>query len=154
VYPAALRHRHTRILLPGKLARPGTVSRPKLQAVAATYIASRLESWLGGCTRLTLVVGELKTNFPLGGWLVGLRPNPEVIARRLDNATVVVDVPTSRIFELNETGTRVWELLGEGLDQESIVRQLVAEFDVERIQAVDEVKTLLERLRTEGLLVG
>jgi hypothetical protein len=66
----------------------------------------------------------------------------------------VVDVPTSRIFELNETGTRVWELLGEGLDQESIVRQLVAEFDVERIQAVDEVKTLLERLRTEGLLVG
>jgi len=85
---------------------------------------------------------------------VGLRPNPEVIARRLDNATVVVDVPTSRIFELNETGTRVWELLGEGLDQESIVRQLVAEFDVERIQAVDEVKTLLERLRTEGLLVG
>ena len=85
---------------------------------------------------------------------MGLRPNPEVIARRLDNATVVVDVPTSRIFELNETGTRVWELLGEGLDQESIVRQLVAEFDVERIQAVDEVKTLLERLRTEGLLVG
>jgi len=85
---------------------------------------------------------------------VGLRPNPEVIARRLDNATVVVDVPTSRIFELNETGTRVWELLGEGLDQESIVRQLVAEFDVERIQVVDEVENLLERLRTEGLLVG
>ena len=103
---------------------------------------------------MTLVVGEPKTNLPLGGSLVGLRPNPEVIARRLDNATVVVDVPTSRIFELNETGTRVWELLGEGLDQESIVRQLVAEFDVERIQAVDEVKTLLERLRTEGLLVG
>jgi hypothetical protein len=66
----------------------------------------------------------------------------------------VVDVPTSRIFELNETGTRVWELLGEGLDQESIVRQLVAEFDVERIQVVDEVENLLERLQTEGLLVG
>jgi hypothetical protein len=83
---------------------------------------------------------------------VGPRPNPEVIARRLDNATVVVDVSTSRIFELNETGTRVWELLGEGLEEESIVQHLVEEFEVDHTRAATEVKTLLARLRSEGLL--
>jgi len=85
---------------------------------------------------------------------VGLRPNPEVIARRLDNATVVVDVPTSRIFELNETGTRIWELLGEGLDADNIMRHLVDEFEIEQAQAENELKKLLALLRTEGLLEG
>ena len=47
-----------------------------------------------------------------------LRPNPEVIAKRLDQTTVLVDISTSRIFELNETGTRIWELLGQGLNVE------------------------------------
>jgi hypothetical protein len=96
----------------------------------------------------------------IGSFLIGsatgvaLRRNPEVIAKRLDKATVLVDVPTSRIFELNETGTRIWELLGEGLDPDSIMHQLVNEFEVEHAQAEDEVNKLLVRLRTEGLLEG
>jgi hypothetical protein len=82
----------------------------------------------------------------------GLRPNPEVIGKRLDQATVLVHIPTSRIFELNETGSRVWELLGQGLDADRIAHHLVDEFDVEDLQAADEVKNLLVRLRAEGLL--
>jgi PqqD family protein of HPr-rel-A system len=85
---------------------------------------------------------------------VALRRNPEVIAKRLDKATVLVDVPSGRIFELNETGTRIWELLGEGLDADSIMHHLVDEFEVEHSQAEDEVRRLLEQLRTEGLLDG
>jgi hypothetical protein len=85
---------------------------------------------------------------------VAMRRNPEVIAKRLDNATVLVDVPTSRIFELNETGTRIWELLGEGLDADNIMRHLVDEFEVEHAQAENEVKKLLALLRAEGLLEG
>jgi hypothetical protein len=83
-----------------------------------------------------------------------LRTNPEVIAKRLDEAAVLVDIATNRIFELNETGTRIWELLGQGFDTDCIVRRLVNEFEVEDAQAVDEVKSLLEQLRTEGLLVS
>ena len=85
---------------------------------------------------------------------MALRRNPEVIAKRLDKATVLVDVPSGRIFELNETGTRIWELLGEGLDADSIKHHLVDEFEVEHSQAEDEVRRLLEQLRTEGLLDG
>ena len=83
-----------------------------------------------------------------------LRLNPNVIAKRLDQATVLVHISTNRIFELNETGTRVWELLGQGLDADRIVRHLVDEFDVDDARAADEVKNLLVRLRTEGLLTS
>jgi Coenzyme PQQ synthesis protein D (PqqD) len=81
-----------------------------------------------------------------------VRPNPEVIAKRLDQATVLVDISTSRIFELNETGTRVWELLGQGLNVERIIQHLILEFEVADSQAAEEVKNLLSQLRNEGLV--
>jgi hypothetical protein len=83
-----------------------------------------------------------------------LRPNPEVIAKRLDQATVLVDISTSRIFELNETGTRIWELLGQGLDVERIVEHLVSEFEVADSQAAEEATKLLSQLQNEGLVAA
>ena len=83
-----------------------------------------------------------------------LRPNPEVIAKRLDQTTVLVDISTSRIFELNETGTRIWELLGQGLKLEQIVQHLVSEFEVEDSQAAKELETLLSQLRDQGLVAA
>jgi len=83
---------------------------------------------------------------------VALRHNPEIIAKRLDNATVLVDVPSSRIFELNETGTCIWELLGKGVDVDSISRQLVDRYEIDHAQAQNEVRNLITRLRAEGLL--
>lgn len=83
-----------------------------------------------------------------------LQPNPDIIAKRLDQAAVLLHIPTNRIFELNETGARVWELLGQNLDLDQIARHLVDEFEVEHARAVDEIKNLLVRLQTEGLLVS
>jgi len=91
------------------------------------------------------------SEFPLD---LVLRPNPEVIAKRLDQATVLVDISTSRIYELNETGTRIWELLGQGLNVEQIVQHLVSEFEVEDSQAAEELKTLLSQLRDQGLVAA
>ena len=82
------------------------------------------------------------------------RPNPEVIAKRLDQDTVLVDISTSRIFELNETGTRIWELLGQGLNVEQILQHLVSEFEVEDSQAAEELKTLLSQLQDQGLVAA
>ena len=80
------------------------------------------------------------------------RPNPEVLAKRLDESTVLVDIGTNRIFELNESGTRVWELLDQGLNTDRIVQRLIDEFDVEDEQAAGDVKKLLSQLEAEGLL--
>jgi hypothetical protein len=80
------------------------------------------------------------------------RPNPEVIAKRLEHTSVLVHLATNKIFELNETGTRVWELLGHDLDINTIIRHLIDEFEVEEMRAADEVKNLLAQLKTAGLL--
>ena len=81
-----------------------------------------------------------------------MRPNSDVIAKRLDQTCVLVHIPTNRIFELNETGSRVWEMIGESLGTDQIVQRLADEFNVEEAQAANEVNELLTRLGNEGLL--
>jgi len=81
-----------------------------------------------------------------------LKANPGVIAKRLDDVAVLVDVSTNQIFELNHTGARVLELMGEGFDKEQIVHHLVHEFDADLPIVAKEVDSLLDGLRMEGLL--
>ena len=81
-----------------------------------------------------------------------LRPSADVIARRLGEAAVLVHLPSNRIFELNATGARIWDLLCEGVEPAHIQERLVAEFTVDAAQAARELGDLLGRLRDEGLL--
>jgi hypothetical protein len=83
---------------------------------------------------------------------LSLRPSPDVIARRLDRAGVLVHLTTNRIFELNETGIRIWELLSEQKDVDQIVEQLVDEFEVDGQEAARELENFLLRFRDEGLV--
>ena len=79
-----------------------------------------------------------------------LRPAADVIARRLGDSAVLIRLNTSRIYELNATGARIWELLAEGATREQVVDALGREFDEEGIgAAVDE---LIGVLRAEGLV--
>ena len=43
-----------------------------------------------------------------------LRQSPDAVSNRLGEGGVVVNLRTNRIFELNATGMRAWELIGEG----------------------------------------
>jgi hypothetical protein len=79
-------------------------------------------------------------------------PDPDVVARRIDNGAVLINLRTNRIYELNTTGTRIWELLGEGGDRAAIVEQLLQEFDVEADAAAQAVDDTVEQLQREGLL--
>lgn len=81
-----------------------------------------------------------------------LRPRPDVVARRLDRAGVLVHLPSNRIFELNETGMRIWELLSDGMTVAGMVDRLVQEFDVEPERAARDVRELLTRFHDEGFV--
>jgi hypothetical protein len=81
-----------------------------------------------------------------------LRPQPDVVSRRLDEQTVLVNLRTNRIFELNRTGARFWELLGDESSESQIVEQLLGEFDVPQAQLEREVAALIESLLEEGLI--
>ena len=80
------------------------------------------------------------------------RPQPDIVSRRLDDQTVLVNLRTNRIFELNRTGARMWELIGEGSSESQVVERLLAEFEVPQEQLEREVRTLLDSLLDEGLI--
>jgi hypothetical protein len=81
-----------------------------------------------------------------------LRPEDDVVSRRLEDEVVLVHLRTNRIYTLNETGARLWELLKEGRDRAEIEEQLLQEFEVEREQLLEEVERLLSHLTREGLV--
>jgi hypothetical protein len=99
---------------------------------------------------LSEMLMDNSTNLTVQGGL--LRPNPDVVARRLDRAGVLVHLPTNRIFEFNETGIRIWELIADGRDPDSIVDRLVEEFDVDRTRASYELSDFITQFRREGLV--
>lgn len=81
-----------------------------------------------------------------------LKPLPQVLARRMPGGTVLVHLESNRIFELNETGARVWELISEGLERDQVVQRLVQEFAVDATRASSELDALVADLEREGLL--
>lgn len=61
-------------------------------------------------------------------------------------------LPTNRVFELNHTGARVWDLLAEGMPFEKIVQTLVDEFDIDVAGVTADVTDLIDWLRSEELI--
>ncbi len=79
-----------------------------------------------------------------------LRPAPDVVARDLGDSAVLIRLSTNRIYELNPTGARIWELLANGATRQDIIEALEREFDGEGIAA--EVDELLGTFEAEGLI--
>jgi hypothetical protein len=82
-----------------------------------------------------------------------LRTSDEVVARRLQDEVVLVHMQTNRIYTLNATGARCWELLKEGLQPPEITRRLMEEFDIAQAQLEEELGALLSRLEAEQLVL-
>jgi hypothetical protein len=80
------------------------------------------------------------------------RHNPDVVSSRLGNAGVLVHLKTNRILELNVTGMRIWELVGEELPLEAIADRLRQEFDVAPAVVQVELQQLIGDLSREGLI--
>ena len=80
------------------------------------------------------------------------RPNPDVITQELEGELVLVHMATNRIFALNETGARVWELLESGRDTITIRETLEREFAVDPQQLEREMQDLVAALAAEGLV--
>lgn len=81
-----------------------------------------------------------------------IRQSPQVVSSRLGDAGVLVHLQTNRIFEVNATGLRIWELAGQGRRLDEIEATLQREFDVEPAQLHDELNALVDELSREGLV--
>ena len=75
-----------------------------------------------------------------------------VLVRYLDNESVLLNLETEQYFGLDETGTRMWQLLTASPCIDSAYQELLAEFDVEPELLRANLTDLLSKLMESGLL--
>ena len=75
-----------------------------------------------------------------------------VLVRILDRESVLLNLETEQYFGLDETGTRMWQLVTGSPNIESAYQELLSEFDVEPELLHSHLTELLTRLVESGLL--
>jgi len=83
-----------------------------------------------------------------------LRPNKDVISRRVRDESVLVHLQSNQMYSLNPTGARAWDLLSEGFDRDAIEATIVEEYGVDGAEARRELETLLDELERHQLVEG
>jgi hypothetical protein len=77
---------------------------------------------------------------------------PHVMVRVLDNEAVFLNLETERYFGLDQTGTRMWQLLTTTPAIDTAFRELLDEYDVAPELLRTNLTELLSRLVDYGLL--
>jgi Coenzyme PQQ synthesis protein D (PqqD) len=75
-----------------------------------------------------------------------------VLVRFLDKESVLLNIETERYFGLDETGTRMWQLVTTAPKIEVAYEQLLEEYDVQPELLRENLADLLARLVENGLL--
>jgi coenzyme PQQ synthesis protein D (PqqD) len=80
--------------------------------------------------------------------------SPNALATRVGDEIVLVDLSTDRIYSLNRTAARIWELVSDDGDRAQVERRMLEEFDVAPAQLAEAIDDLIASMTREGLLVG
>jgi len=78
--------------------------------------------------------------------------SPDVLSQEVSGETVLLDLQNESYFGLDEVGTRIWQLLQENGDIESMLKTILEEYDVEEEQLLKDVNELVEKLIEAGLV--
>jgi hypothetical protein len=81
------------------------------------------------------------------------RVSPDTVYDTLDDRSVLINVTTNEIYELNQTGARFWELLSAGHDHAQIRQLMLQEYDVDETVLDREIEALLVSLKSAGLII-
>ncbi|HJX96824.1 MAG TPA: PqqD family protein [Candidatus Acidoferrum sp.] len=77
---------------------------------------------------------------------------PHVLVRFLDKESVLLNLETERYFGLDETGTRMWQVVTTAPNIDAAYQELQNEFDVDSELLRLHFTELLGRLVDNGLL--
>jgi len=75
-----------------------------------------------------------------------------VLFQEVDGEAVLLALDEGFYYGLDELGTRIWKLIGEGLEMEQVVDVVVKEYAVERDQAREDIGKFLGELEESGLI--
>ena len=78
--------------------------------------------------------------------------NKSTASRIIGGEAIILTPQDSNIRNLNETGSRIWELLAEKPTVGDLVLHIHSEFDVSEAQAKSDVMAFLEQLIVKGLV--
>jgi hypothetical protein len=76
----------------------------------------------------------------------------EVVASRVGEEVVLVDLRTDEILVLNRTGARIWELVSAGHHLDQVRDRLLQEFTVDSTELDREMNRFIAVLRERGLV--
>ena len=83
---------------------------------------------------------------------IKLKISPEVHSQEVGGETVLLDLQSESYFGLDEVGTRIWQLLQQNGDLQSIFETILDEYDVEEEQLRRDLEELVEKLLEAGLV--
>ena len=75
-----------------------------------------------------------------------------VVAAELDDESVLLDVSSGLYYGLDEVGSRIWTLLNEALDLETIVSRLADEYEAAPDELRRDVVAFVDALAARGLV--
>ncbi len=81
-----------------------------------------------------------------------LRVPDHVHVREFDGEIVILDLNKGCYFGLDEVGTRVWQLMSEGVTLEQAVERLLPEYDVPSNRMLADFLVLGNEWLTRGLV--
>jgi hypothetical protein len=70
----------------------------------------------------------------------------------IDEEAVILNVQTGKFFGLNETGTRMWELLAQHSNISLVANILLEEYDIAEDRLWEDLMDLIEKLQSRGLI--
>lgn len=81
------------------------------------------------------------------------RPCSNVVSTEIDEKeSVLLSLETQQYYSLNETGSRIWELLSTGHAPETIASELTKEWATTQEEALNHVNSFLQDLSDEELV--
>lgn len=81
-----------------------------------------------------------------------VRISEHTLFHELSGETVLLELSRGVYFGLDEVGTRIWQLLGEGRSLQDTVAALVDEYDVTEHQSAEDVLALVRELEERRLI--
>ena len=76
----------------------------------------------------------------------------EVLSQEVDGETVLLDLESESYFGLDEVGTRIWQLLNETSNLQTVFDTLLGEYDVDEKQLEKDLQDHVAHLVEEGLI--
>lgn len=76
----------------------------------------------------------------------------KIVYQKVEDETVLLDLENGSYYGLNSVGSRIWELLSEKQEIQSVFDSMIKDYEVKPEKLQQDILSLLHKLRTKGLI--